>query len=143
VALADFRGQATAVLFWNPGCGFCQRMLPGLKAREENPPQDAPKLILVSSGDPEENRGQGLRSPILLDRGFQVGTAFGATGTPSAILIDARGNVASKLGVGASEVLGLLNPIDPADCENCVADCKEHGGGEACVAVCVMAGKCG
>ena len=143
VALADFRGQPTAVLFWNPGCGFCQRMLPDLKAWEESPPQDAPKLVLVSSGDPEENRGQGLRSPILLDHGFQVGTAFGAVGTPSAILIDARGNVASKLGVGASEVLGLLNPIDPAGCEDCVADCKEHGGGEACVTVCVMAGKCG
>jgi peroxiredoxin/uncharacterized membrane protein YphA (DoxX/SURF4 family) len=143
VALADFRGQPTAVLFWNPGCGFCQQMLPGLKAWEENPPQDAPKLILVSSGDPEENRGQGLRSPILLDRGFQVGTAFGATGTPSAILIDARGNVASKLGVGASQVFGLLNPIDPADCEDCVAECKEHGGGGACVTVCEMAGKCG
>jgi peroxiredoxin/uncharacterized membrane protein YphA (DoxX/SURF4 family) len=143
VALADFRGQPTAVVIWNPGCGFCQRMLPDLKAWEESPPQDAPKLILVSSGDPEENRGQGLRSPILLDHGFQVGAAFGAIGTPSAILIDARGNVASKLGVGASEVLGLLNPIDPAGCEDCVADCKEHGGGEACVAVCKMAGKCG
>jgi hypothetical protein len=99
--------------------------------------------MLVSSGDPEENRGQGLRSPILLDYGFQVGTAFGATGTPSAILIDAHGNVASKLSVGASKVLGLLNPIDPAVCEDCVADCKEHGGGEACVTVCAMAGKCG
>ena len=71
VALADFRGQPTAVLFWNPGCGFCQQMLPDLKAWEESPPQDAPKLILVSSGDPEENRGQGLRSPILLDHGFR------------------------------------------------------------------------
>jgi hypothetical protein len=115
-------------------------MLPALKAWEESPPQDAPKLMLVSSGGPEENRSQGLRSPILLDHGFQVGTAFGAVGTPSAILIDAGGNVASKLGVGASEVLGLLNPTG---CEDCIADCKEHGGGEACVTVCEMAGKCG
>jgi peroxiredoxin len=31
VDLADFRGRETLVLFWNPGCGFCQRMLPDLK----------------------------------------------------------------------------------------------------------------
>jgi hypothetical protein len=32
VRLADFRGTTTLVLFWRPGCGFCQRMLPDLKA---------------------------------------------------------------------------------------------------------------
>ena len=31
VELEDFRGEETMVLFWNPGCGFCQQMLPGLK----------------------------------------------------------------------------------------------------------------
>ena len=70
------------------------------------------------------------------------GSFSGAGGTPSAILIDAHGNIASKLVVGASEVLGLLTPIYPIVCADCVADCKEHGGGEACVTVCMMAGKC-
>jgi peroxiredoxin len=31
VALADYRGREALVLFWNPSCGFCQRMLPDLK----------------------------------------------------------------------------------------------------------------
>jgi peroxiredoxin len=31
VGLGDFRGEETLVLFWNPGCGFCQQMLPDLK----------------------------------------------------------------------------------------------------------------
>ncbi len=35
--LEDFRGEETMVLFWNPGCGFCQQMLPDLKAWEEDP----------------------------------------------------------------------------------------------------------
>ena len=34
VRLADFAGHPTAVLFWNPGCGFCQRMVDDLKAWE-------------------------------------------------------------------------------------------------------------
>ena len=37
VKLEDFRGEETLVLFWNPGCGFCQQMLPDLKAWEEDP----------------------------------------------------------------------------------------------------------
>src|SRR5215216_1831461 len=36
VDLADFRGEETLVLFWNPGCGFCQQMLPDLKEWESN-----------------------------------------------------------------------------------------------------------
>ena len=28
VELEDFKGQETLVLFWNPGCGFCQQILP-------------------------------------------------------------------------------------------------------------------
>jgi thiol-disulfide isomerase/thioredoxin len=38
VRLADFKGHPTAVLFWNPGCGFCQRMVGDIKAWEANPP---------------------------------------------------------------------------------------------------------
>src|SRR5215211_5300707 len=37
VELADFRGEETLVLFWNPGCGFCQQMLSDLREWEQNP----------------------------------------------------------------------------------------------------------
>jgi len=56
VKLASFRGQKALVLFWNPGCGFCQQMLPELKEWEQNPPDGAPKLLVVSSGTKEANR---------------------------------------------------------------------------------------
>ena len=108
VNLADFRGQPTAVLFWNPGCGFCQRMIPDLKKWEENPPEGAPKLLVVSTGDVERNKEMGLKSPVVLDEGFNTGRAFGASGTPSAVLVDAEGNVGSGVAVGAPGVLGLL-----------------------------------
>jgi thiol-disulfide isomerase/thioredoxin len=42
VRLEDFRGDKTLVIFWNPGCGFCQQMLPDLKEWEENPPKEHP-----------------------------------------------------------------------------------------------------
>jgi peroxiredoxin len=107
VELADFRGEETLVLFWNPGCGFCQQMLPDLKEWEATSPEDAPKLLLVSAGSEEANREMGLTSPVLLDQQFAVGRAFGASGTPSAMLVDAEGKVASEVAVGAPGVLEL------------------------------------
>jgi thiol-disulfide isomerase/thioredoxin len=50
VDLEDFRGEKTLVLFWSPSCGFCQQILPDLKRWEGNRPEDAPKLLVVSSG---------------------------------------------------------------------------------------------
>ena len=107
VELTDFRGEKTLVLFWNPGCGFCQQMLPDLKGWEANSPKGAPKLLVVSAGTQEANEAMGLRSPVVLDQAFDVGRAFGAGGTPSAVLVDAEGNIASEVAVGAPQVLEL------------------------------------
>jgi len=113
VRLADFAGHPTAVLFWNPGCGFCQRMLNDLKAWESDQPEGAPKLLVVSTGEVERNREQGLTSPVVLDAGFTVGRAFGASGTPSAVLVGADGKIASGLAVGGPTVISLLRNEAP------------------------------
>jgi peroxiredoxin len=107
VDLADFRGHDTLVLFWNPGCGFCLQMLGDLKSWEASPPPGAPRLLVVSTGTPEANRAQGLKSPVLLDQDFATGSLFGASGTPSAVLVDAKGQVASGVAVGGPAVLAL------------------------------------
>lgn len=106
-SLDDQKGAKTMLLFWNPGCGFCRRMVDDVKAFEASPPKNAPKLVLVSTGTPEANKEFGLSSVTLLDQGFNTGRAFGASGTPSAVLIDARGKVASEVAVGAPAVLAL------------------------------------
>ncbi len=107
VSLPDPAGRPTLVLFWNPTCGFCRRMASDLKAWEaEADPRD-PRLLVISTGTPEANRALGLRSPILLDESFGLGNAYGATGTPSAVLVDADGRIASPVRVGADDVLGL------------------------------------
>jgi thiol-disulfide isomerase/thioredoxin len=103
----DFEGEETLVLFWNPGCGFCQQMLPDLQEWEGNPPEGAPKLLMVSAGTKEANEAMGMRSPVVLDQQFAVGKSFGAGGTPSAVLVDKEGKVASDVAVGAPAVLEL------------------------------------
>lgn len=116
VRLADFRGQPTFVLFWNPGCGICHQMLPDLQAWDANRPEGAPELLVVSTGEVAENRAMGLTSTVVLDHGyvgFETGYAFGARGTPSAVLIDAEGRVASPLAAGAPAVLALVTGQEP------------------------------
>jgi peroxiredoxin/uncharacterized membrane protein YphA (DoxX/SURF4 family) len=107
IAPVDLRGSQTILLFWNPGCGFCQGILNDLKRWEARPPEGAPHLVLISGGSAAENRAMDLTSPILLDSSFRVGHAFGARGTPSAVLIDEHGKIASQIVVGGPAVLTL------------------------------------
>jgi len=116
VALEDFNGEETLLLFWSPSCGHCQGMLPELKEWEANPPRGAPKLIVVSDGTVEANRDQGFRSPVVLDQGYCVSDAYGAVGTPSAVLVDAEGRVASTVTAGGLAASGdslNQNPSPP------------------------------
>ena len=105
--LADLRGRSTLLVFWNPQCGFCAQMLDALKAWESRPPVGAPELLVVSTGTVEANRAMGLRSPVVLNQDASLLRSFGAEGTPSAILVDAQGRIASAMAVGADQVLAL------------------------------------
>lgn len=107
VTLDDFKGARTLVVFWSPDCTFCEKMIGELKRIEANPPPHAPQLLVVSKGSREANRAAGLRSPIVLDGDFATGKRFGASGTPSAVLIDEHGHIASEVVSGESGVLAL------------------------------------
>ena len=107
LSLTSFRGDQVVVLFWEPECGFCREMLQDLRAWEDNSPKETPKLFVVSSGTEKANREMGLSSPVVLDENLVVGRAFDAPGTPSAVLIDEQGKIASELAVGAAAVFAL------------------------------------
>jgi thiol-disulfide isomerase/thioredoxin len=109
IDLSVFMGRETLVLFWNPNCGFCAKMLPDLKRWEEDRPAKAPQLLVVSSGTAEANRAMGLRAPVVLDQTFASGVAFHVRGTPAAVLVDANGKIASGVASGAPAVFALAN----------------------------------
>jgi thiol-disulfide isomerase/thioredoxin len=99
--------EESLVLFWNPDCGFCSSMRDDLLAWERDQPVDAPRLVVVSSGEVASVRAEGFSSTVVLDPEFIAGTAFGAGGTPMAILLDSAGRVASPLAAGAEAVFAL------------------------------------
>jgi peroxiredoxin len=108
VDLAEFRGRRVALLFWNPGCGHCRRILPEVKLWETESNGNLAALF-VSRGPQDDNRAMALQSTIVIDEGFVTGREFGASGTPSAVLIDEDGKIASPLAAGAPAVLALLS----------------------------------
>jgi peroxiredoxin len=114
IDLAAMRGRSALLLFWNPTCGFCQQMLDDVKAWERRPPSGAPALLVISTGSSEANADQGFRSPVLLDAHFETAGLFGVSGTPSAVLVDERGRIASDVAVGAEAVFMLANSVPAA-----------------------------
>ncbi len=108
INLSDFRGSPLVIVFYDPGCTYCEGMLRELKAWEAKRPKDAPQVLIVSKGSLTENRMLGLRSTIVRDPDFNVPALFQASATPTAVLIDEEGIVASKVKVGGPDVMKLI-----------------------------------
>jgi thiol-disulfide isomerase/thioredoxin len=107
VRLDALHGRETLLVFWNPGCGYCRAMHDDLVGFERSVNREGPRLVVVSSGDAGSTREEDFRSLVLIDRDFTAGATLGATGTPSGLLLDAGGRVASKVAVGADAILEL------------------------------------
>ena len=114
VKLADFRGTKLILLFWSPGCRFCKQIIDDIRGWEETDDAKQFDLLIVSTGPEQMHDGMDLRCPVLLDPTSTILQAFGGTGTPSAVVIDAGGNVASALARGGPAVRALLTRARPA-----------------------------
>lgn len=106
--------NATLLLFWNPACGHCARMHDDLAAWAHDRPAGSPTLLIVSSTPADNLHALGPHAQVLLDPEFRVGQTFGAQSTPSAVLVDERGRVASDLAVGAGDIFALAHRVAPS-----------------------------
>lgn len=112
VDLSEFAGRLLVVIFWSPVCGFCREMAPALLARESVQADESAQVVFVASGTREANEADGFVSPVLLEPGGALGRAYGVSGTPTAILIDAESRVGSGLAAGRAEIEALLRRAD-------------------------------
>lgn len=105
---ADIRGKKTLVTYWSIGCGFCTHMLEELREWDKTKGADQPNLLLLSSGEAEAHRELDFASPIVLDDKKEVANKLGMTGTPSAVLVDENGKIASEVAVGEGKIWLLI-----------------------------------
>jgi hypothetical protein len=108
ISLRSQRAAPAVLAFWNPRCGFCQHLIPAIRAWEASNAVGDHPLLFVSTGTPEENRALAFDAPIILEDDFSTARLFGATGTPAAVLIGSDGRVAGPIAKGGPAVLDLL-----------------------------------
>jgi peroxiredoxin len=115
--LPEYRGEAIALVFFNPGCGYCQQLAPHLGEL----PEGSRRVVLVSAGEADELRSlateHGWKFDVLLDREFKAVEAMEAAGTPTGYLIDAEGKIASSQAMGVEFVLAMITgwPVSPEE----------------------------
>ena len=109
LSLPQLRGKRVMVIFWNSACTYCAAIVHRLAAWEDTAVNADFRLILISASLPEHDKDLTLRSPVLQDPERRLFRALGAQGTPSALLVDEEGQIASVTIAGAEPVLALLN----------------------------------
>lgn len=106
--LEEFLVGPLVLGFFSPTCGFCVAMA----SRIGQLPLDGRRLVLISSGDIDENLRLAMdnnwRCDVLLDSTGQTAEAYRISGTPSGYLLASDGHVLSDLAVGADALLSLV-----------------------------------
>jgi thiol-disulfide isomerase/thioredoxin len=118
VSSETLRNNAHVLVFWNPGCGFCKRLQPDLHEWAGEFGDGGVALVLVTSGTEEQAAEYTFADHIGFDQGFNTGRLFGASGTPSGVLINADGTVGSTLAVGGPSIMELLRANSKAKALN-------------------------
>lgn len=105
--------KPTLFFFVSPTCNPCKALLPEIETwRTEL--ENRLQIVFISSGTAEENLekfgGAGFRQ-ILLQNDRELAEATGAKWTPTALLVNADGVIASSPAVGDSAIRELIGKI--------------------------------
>ena len=103
-------GLPTMVLFTDPTCGPCNALLPDVgKWQRDN--VGKLNVAVITSGTAEDNKAKvsehGI-SNVLIQQNRAVSNEYKAIGTPSAVLIDRTGKIASPVSGGGEAIRALL-----------------------------------
>jgi methylamine dehydrogenase accessory protein MauD len=103
VSLHEFAGRRVLLVFTQPGCSPCKKIVPELNRlaavrRIANPSH--PQVLVVNNGDLEATRQwsaeAAARFPVLAQTQFSISKKYEVFATPFAFLIDAKGVIVSK-----------------------------------------------
>ena len=111
--LSSFLDSSKQVLlvFIDPQCSPCTHLLPRVAQWQQSYASHL-EIVVVSSGAQQAH--QSINIPLLnllLQKHREVGELYGIGGTPSAILIDRNGLIASKIAAGAEAIERLVSLV--------------------------------
>ena len=105
------------LVFIDPDCAPCAALLPRIGGWQREA-ADALTVVPVSRGPAAVNRGLATTHRlvlVVLQRDREIATAFGAYGTPAAVLISADGTIGSHLALGAVQIQALADGVVAQD----------------------------
>ncbi|HEX8289119.1 MAG TPA: MauE/DoxX family redox-associated membrane protein [Pyrinomonadaceae bacterium] len=107
------RAKHTLFFFVSPTCNPCKALLPEIEAWQAEL-QDKIQFVYVSTGGVEENLeklgGKGYKQ-ILLQKDRELADLVNARWTPTALLVNADGAIASHLAAGDASIRQLVEKI--------------------------------
>jgi peroxiredoxin len=113
LSLDDYRGRRVLLVFSDPECGPCDALVPDLVRFHRQHRDNGLDVLMVSRGEPEENRHKaaehGIGFPVVIQRGWRLSKKYGIFATPVAFLVDERGVVAREVARGGPEILRLAH----------------------------------
>jgi len=117
-SLADLLtpGRELALVFLDPDCPACWRIVPGLE-RIAAARAGELELAIVTRGAVADVRARldpAFSGPVLRQRSREIAEQFGAVGAPSAVLIDHAGRISAPAVFGSAELEHLLMIGAPA-----------------------------
>lgn len=118
-SLAEQRGRRVLLVFSDPDCGPCEKVIPELARLHRERRNDGLEIIMVSRGELEENRRKaeafGIDFPVVLQSGWKLSKKYGIFATPIAFLINEEGVIERDVARGPSEILSLAEPALSAE----------------------------
>ena len=107
------------LLFVSPNCNPCAALLPEIEAWQKEL-KGKLNFVFISSGKAKENldkfAGESLKQ-ILLQNERETAELFGAQWTPTAVLINTDGKIASRIAAGDKAIRELVEQIKAEDLE--------------------------
>jgi len=111
VSLAELRGRRVLLVFSDPECGPCDSLLPDLARLERDGPERDLAFVMISRGEPAENRRKtevhGVDFPVVLQSGWRLSKEYGIFATPVAFLVDEEGVIEHDVARGPAAILAL------------------------------------
>lgn len=98
------------LLFTSPTCGPCQELMPKV-ARWQREHADRLTIALAHGGDRDASRAEAEKHGlvrVLVDHDLAVYEAYGANGTPTAVLVSPTGTMSSWVAAGHGPIEELL-----------------------------------
>jgi uncharacterized membrane protein YphA (DoxX/SURF4 family)/thiol-disulfide isomerase/thioredoxin len=106
-------GKPLLLIFTNPNCGPCVVLFKEIKEWQESHSEQL-TIALISFGTIKENFVNVARNrlgQVLLQQEREVAEKYGASVTPTAVVVNTSGRIASPLAAGADEIRKLLTTV--------------------------------